>query len=188
MGLVALARRHCICCSVAQHPTSVLLVQFVGDAFVGQADELRERRVRPTGTARQGWDEAANRGPRMAIEGPQIDGLGRAAGRTAHPQEPMPCLERAPIVGENSVGMRLDCRSFHTAMAAGVFEDLGLGRALRGRFLFGRGGALCLHLAAVGPRACHGVGEAVLDAQGAMSNFEFRNALQNGPVITTVPE
>ena len=27
---------------------------------------------------------------------------------------------------------------------------------------------------------CRGVGEAVLDAQGAMSNFEFRNALQNG--------
>jgi hypothetical protein len=33
----------------------VLLVQVVGDAFVGEADELRERRVRTTGTARQRW-------------------------------------------------------------------------------------------------------------------------------------
>jgi hypothetical protein len=31
----------------------------------------------------------------MAIDRPKIDGLGRAAGRTAHLQEPMPCLERA---------------------------------------------------------------------------------------------
>ena len=49
---------------------------------------------------------------------------------------------------------------------------LSLGRALRGRFLFGGRGALCLHLAAVEPRACHRVGEAVLDAQRAMSNFK----------------
>ena len=73
----------------------MFVVQFVGDAFVGEADELRERRVRTTGTARQRRNEAANRGPRVAIEGPQIDGLGRAAGRTAHPQEPMPRLESA---------------------------------------------------------------------------------------------
>ena len=58
-----------------------MLVQFVGDAFVGEADELGERRLRPTGTARQRWDEAANRGPWVAIEDPQIDRLGRAAGR-----------------------------------------------------------------------------------------------------------
>jgi hypothetical protein len=92
---VALVRRHRICRSVAQHPAGVLLVQFVGDAFVGEADKLCERRVRPTRTARQRWDEAANRGPRVAIEGPQIDGLRRVAGRTAHPKKPMPCLESA---------------------------------------------------------------------------------------------
>ncbi len=64
----------------------MLLVQFVGDAFVGEADQLRERRVRTTGTARPRWDEAANRGPSVAIEGPQIDGLGvvRQAGQRTH--------------------------------------------------------------------------------------------------------
>jgi len=49
----------------------VLLVQFVGDAFVGVADAPGERRVRSTETARKRRNEAANRGPRVAIEGPQ---------------------------------------------------------------------------------------------------------------------
>jgi len=34
-------------CSFAQPPARVFLVQFVGDAFVGEADELDERRTRP---------------------------------------------------------------------------------------------------------------------------------------------
>ena len=129
--LVALERPYCICRSVAQRPAGVSLVQFVGDAFVGEADEFRERRVRTTGTARQRWDEAANRGPWVAIEGPQIDGLGRAAGRTAHPQEPMPSLERAADRRRerhrHALGPPFIPRCDE---AAGVFEDLGLGRAL----------------------------------------------------------
>ena len=137
-------------CSFAQSPARVFLVQFVGDAFVGEADELGERRVRTTGTARQRWDEAANRGPWVAIEGPQIDRLGRAAGRTAHPKEPMPRLESAADRRReqhwHALGLPFIPRCDETA---GIFEDLGLSRALRGRFLLGGCRALCLHLAAV---------------------------------------
>jgi hypothetical protein len=88
----------------------------VGDAFVQEADELRERRVRTTGTARQRRNEASQRREGMAVDRPKIDGLRRAPGRTAHPQEPMPCLERATDRRRDSIGMRLACRSFHTAM------------------------------------------------------------------------
>ena len=81
----------------------------------------------------------------MAIDRPQIDGLGRAAGRTAHPQEPMPCLERAADRWReqhwHALGLPFIPRRDE---AAGIFEDLGLGRALRGGCC-----ALCLHLAAV---------------------------------------
>ena len=42
----------------------------------------------------------------MTIEGPQVDGLCGTSGRTTHAH---------PIVGENSIGMRLACRSFHAA-------------------------------------------------------------------------
>ena len=38
----------------------MLLLQFVGDAFVGEADELGERRVRTTGTAYKGFDESGS--------------------------------------------------------------------------------------------------------------------------------
>jgi hypothetical protein len=48
-----------------------------------------------TGTARQRRNEASQRREGMAVDRPKIDRLCRAAGRTAHPQEPMPCLERA---------------------------------------------------------------------------------------------
>jgi hypothetical protein len=41
-------RSRCICRSIAQRLAGVLLVQFVDDAFVGEADELGEQRVRPT--------------------------------------------------------------------------------------------------------------------------------------------
>jgi hypothetical protein len=91
---VALERHDCISLSRLA-PGGVLLVQFVGDAFVGEADELRERRVRMTGTARQRRDEAGQRREGMTIDRPKIDGLRRVARRTTHPQEPMPCLERA---------------------------------------------------------------------------------------------
>jgi len=69
----------------------------VGGAFVGEAVELGERSVWPTDAARQRWDEARNRGPWVAIKNPQIDRLRCAAGRAAHPQEPMQCLERALV-------------------------------------------------------------------------------------------
>ena len=62
------AATNCICRLVAQRPARVLLVQFVGDAFVGEADEFRERRVRPTGTAGQRWDEASQRREWMAVD------------------------------------------------------------------------------------------------------------------------
>ena len=39
------AATNCICRLVAQRPARVLLVQFVGDAFVGEADELGEWRA-----------------------------------------------------------------------------------------------------------------------------------------------
>jgi len=38
------AATNCICRLVARRPAGVLLVPFVGDAFVGEADELSERR------------------------------------------------------------------------------------------------------------------------------------------------
>jgi len=57
-------------------------------------------------------------------------------------------LSAQPIVGENRHVLGLlfiPCCD----EAAGVFEDLGLGRALRGRFPLGGRRVLCLHLAAV---------------------------------------
>jgi hypothetical protein len=54
-----------------------------------------KRRVRAAGSARQRRNEAGQRRKGMAVERPKIDGLGRTARRTAHPKEPMPCLESA---------------------------------------------------------------------------------------------
>jgi hypothetical protein len=68
----------------------VLLVQFVGDAFVGQADKLCERRVRPTRTARQRWEETGKRREGMAIDRPKVDGLSFApAGAGAEHLQPL---------------------------------------------------------------------------------------------------
>ena len=92
----------------------MLLVQFVGDAFVGEADKLRERRVRTTGTARQRWDETGKPREGMTVDRPKIDELRRVAGRTT--PTGTNALSAQPIVGENSIGMRLACRSFHAAM------------------------------------------------------------------------
>jgi hypothetical protein len=67
---------------VAQSPNAR---RVFGDAFVGEADKLCERRVRPTRTARQRWDETGKRREGMAVDRPKIDGPSRVAGRTAHP-------------------------------------------------------------------------------------------------------
>jgi hypothetical protein len=67
--------------SFPENVPRVFVVQFVSDAFVGEADELSERSMWPTIAARQRWDEAADRGLRMAIEGSKIDRLRRVAGR-----------------------------------------------------------------------------------------------------------
>jgi len=128
----------------------VVVSQFVRDAFIREADELGERRVRPTGAAGQRWDEASQRREGMAVDRPKIDGLRRMAGRTAHPKEPMPRLESAADRWReqhwHALGLPFIPRCDE---AAGVFEDLGLGPAFRGRFLLGGCRALCLHLAAV---------------------------------------
>ena len=85
-----------------------------------------------------------------AVDRPQIDGLRRMAGRTAHPKEPMPRLESAADRRRkqhwHALGLPFIPRCDE---AAGIFEDLDLSRALRGRFLLGGCRALCLHLAAV---------------------------------------
>src|SRR5271154_3686748 len=59
---------------VARRPAGVLLVRFVGDALVGESDELGERSMGPTAAARQRRYEAADRRPWVAIQGPEIDG------------------------------------------------------------------------------------------------------------------
>jgi hypothetical protein len=114
----------------------VFVVQFVSDAFVRQADELGERRVWPTGAARQHWNEATDRRPWVAIEGPQIDRVCRAECWTAHPQEPLPRLERTADrrreQHRHALGLPFIPRRDE---AAGVPEHLCLGRAPCGRFL-----------------------------------------------------
>ena len=56
----------------------------------------------------------------------------------------------APIVGENSIGIRLAWRSFQAAIRRSAsFKHLGVGRAPLGRFFLGGLPALILHLAAV---------------------------------------
>ena len=49
-------------------------------------------------------------------EGAVRQRLRRVAGRTAHPQEPMPCLERTANRRREQHWHRLACRSFHAAM------------------------------------------------------------------------
>jgi hypothetical protein len=71
----------------------------------------------------------------------------RQAGQRTHRNQCL-ALSAQPIVGENRHVLGLlfiPCCD----EAAGVFEDLGLGRALRGRFPLGGRRVLCLHLAAV---------------------------------------
>jgi len=67
----------------------------------------------------------------MAVDRPQIDGLSRVAGRAAHPKEPMPRLESAADRRReqhwNALGLPFIPRCDE---AAGVFENLGRGRAL----------------------------------------------------------
>jgi hypothetical protein len=118
--------------SFAQRPAGVFFVQSVGDAFVGEADEFGKRRVRAAGSARQRRNEAGQRRKGMAVERPKIDGLGPTARRTAHPEEPMPCLESAADRRReqhwHALSLPLVPRSNETAR---VFEDLSLGSALR---------------------------------------------------------
>jgi hypothetical protein len=76
--------------SFPENAPRVFVVQFVSDAFVGEADELGERRVRPTGTAQQRRNEAGRHREGMAIDRLKIDGLPRMAGRPAQPKKPMP--------------------------------------------------------------------------------------------------
>ena len=123
----------------------VFLVQFVGDALIGKSDELGDRRVRLAGSARQRRNEAGQRRKGMAVERPKIDGLRRTARRTAHPKEPMPCLESAADrrreQHRHALGLPLVPRSNETAR---VFEDLSLSSAPCSRCLLGGCGALCL--------------------------------------------
>ena len=69
--------------------------------------------------------------------------------RERTPRNQCRALSTQPIVGENSIGMRLawfiPCRD----QAAGILEHLSLARTLRGRFLRGGRGALHFHLAFV---------------------------------------
>src|ERR1700691_2739547 len=76
--------------SFAENAPRVLLAHLVGDAFTRETNELGERRVRPTVATRQRRNQAGQRGPRMTIEVPEVDGLRGPAGGAAHPQEPMP--------------------------------------------------------------------------------------------------
>jgi hypothetical protein len=51
--------------------------------------ELRERRVRPAGAARERGNEACHRRVGMAVEHAQVDRVDRSASRAADPQEPI---------------------------------------------------------------------------------------------------
>jgi hypothetical protein len=86
----------------------------------------------------------------MSVHRPQIDGLRRKAGRATHPQKLMLCLKSAADCRREQhrhpLGLPFIPRCDQTA---GIFEDVGLGRALCGRFLLGGCGALSLHLATV---------------------------------------
>jgi hypothetical protein len=128
----------------------VFVSQFVSDTFVRVADELGEWSVWPTAAARERWDEAADRGPWVTIEGSKIDRLCCAACWTAHPKEPVPRLksaaDRRREQHRHALGLALiPCRY----QATGVFEHLCLSRTPRGRFLLGRCSSPGLHLAAV---------------------------------------
>ena len=66
---------------------SCIVVQFVSDAFFGEADELGERSMWPTIAARQRWDEAADRRPRVG----QRHGIAQA--RAKRPAAEMASIE-----------------------------------------------------------------------------------------------
>ncbi len=56
----------------------------------------------------------------------------------------------APMVGENSIGMRLGCRSFEAVIRHSAFSNtLGIGRTAPGRFLLCGLATLIFQLAAV---------------------------------------
>jgi hypothetical protein len=52
----------------------------------------------------------------VSIERSQTRGADRSACRTAHPQQPMAYAIAAPIVGENSIGIRFDWHSFQAVI------------------------------------------------------------------------
>jgi hypothetical protein len=128
----------------------MFLAQSVGDAFVGEADEFGKRRMLAAGSARQRRNEGGQRREGVAVERPKIDRMCRTASRTTYPKEPMPHLESAADrrreQHRHPLGLPLIPRR---DKAAGVLEDPRLGRVLCGRFLFGGGGALRLHLASI---------------------------------------
>jgi hypothetical protein len=64
--------------------------------------------------ARQRRDEATHGSIAVPIKRPQINPARRATGWAADPKEP---VRRWQLRGENSMGIRLACRSFHAAIS-----------------------------------------------------------------------
>ena len=100
--------------SLPENAPRVFVSQFARDAFVREADKLSKWRVRSARATRQRRDEATDRRPWMAIERSKIATacVVRHAGQHTHRNQ-CRALSAQPIVGENSIGMRLACRSFH---------------------------------------------------------------------------
>jgi hypothetical protein len=87
------------------------------------------------------------------------------AGQRTHRNQCL-ALRAQPIVGENSIGIRLACRSFHAATRRlASSRGLRLGRALCSRFLLGGCGALSLHLATIESQRGIVVGEMACQRQ-----------------------
>jgi hypothetical protein len=113
-----------VSCSVTYRALGANALRVVHrQCFVREPHEFGKRRVRPARSTRECRDQAGERGPRVTIDGPQVDRLRGSAGRTAHPQEPMPDLERAADRQreQHRHALRLPLVLCGDARSAGVF-------------------------------------------------------------------
>ncbi len=97
---------------LAKHSSTMLLAHFILDAHSRQPHELSEGCVWPTRAAGQCGNETRQRCVSVAVNRAQVDCIDCSTSWAAHPQVQYRAAIAAPMIGENSIGIRLAWRSF----------------------------------------------------------------------------